>query len=125
MSAPVVAYVVAFVLITACILGHLAVSFARQEAAGRHAAPFADPADVTDPDGAQFVHELHHEPRKWEPPLAIDGLDRLLRALRAWPKDTKPDPADTGPIPHAVGTWGKTVTQLLDEMQAKYLDVKR
>jgi hypothetical protein len=97
---------------------------AEHEYSGRHA--FADPADVADPDGERYVAELHREPRQWEPPLDGPGLDRLLRALKAWQRPALiGDPADTAPIPHAMGTWGKTVTQLVDEMEAAYLDVKR
>ena len=118
----IVAVTIAAVMIIAAILAILAVSTARQDAHGRHARGFADPADVTDPDGARFLAELHRE----DPPGGYDNSPaataRLLGALRGWAV-RRPD--DTAPIPHAVGTWGKTVTEMLDELQAKYMEVKR
>ena len=118
----IVAVPLAAVMIIAAIVACYLLARLQENPHGRHARPFADPADVTDPDGMQFLAELHHE----DPPGGYDNSPaaaaRLLGALRGW-APRRPD--DTAPIPHAVGTWGKTVTQLLDEMEAEYLDVKR
>jgi hypothetical protein len=129
----IVAVPVAAVLIIATILAILAVSSARQEAHGRHARharAFADPADATDPDGEQFIAELHHEP------LPLGVLARVrdkLRELDTVPRfhsapgceEAPADPDVTVRLPHAVGTWGKTPHELADELARRYLEVTR
>jgi hypothetical protein len=68
---------------------------------------------------------------EWAGPVDATTLarvrERLLASLNIrTPVVLPPGPADdTRPLPHAVGTWGKTVTQLVDEMAAEYLEVKR
>ena len=143
------AVVLAAVLIIACIAGihYLARTLhaIRDDAAhARHARhALADPADVTDPDGTRYVEELHHEPddadwwdqepppqrtpepvtaRRWVPPLDTAALARTRDALLGRPK---PRLDDTAPIPHAVGTWGKTPAQIADELAEKYLAAPR
>ena len=100
------AVAMAAILIIAAIWGcyHLAQLPERQ--------PFPDPADTADPDGAAWLAALHHDG-----PLPAAGLLPML------PPD--PPPADTGPIPHAVGTWGMTRDQLLDQMARDYLEVTK
>ena len=109
----------------------------------RHA--LADPADVGDPDGTRYVAELHHEPddADWwdqEPPPQRTPEPEDFRATRWVPppqtvmarvldrlRDVPPPPRldDTAPIPHAVGTWGKTPAQIADELAEKYLAAPR
>jgi hypothetical protein len=129
----IAAVTVAAVLIIATILAILAVSTSRNEATSRHAIrarAFADPADVTDPDGEQFLHVLHHEP----PPMdvlarVLGGLRKLDTVPRFTPapgcEDAEVNPDITVRLPHAHGTWGKSVTEVLDELQATYMEVKR
>ena len=90
----------------------------------RHA--FADPADVTGPDGELFVVELHHEDpppavRRWTPPPA-GTYERVLGALRSLRAGEPGQPVtETQPIPHAVGTWGMTAPELLSDLSSRYL----
>ena len=112
---PAAAIALAAVLIIAAIWAtYLAATWEKPH--GQHARAFTDPADVTDPDGAQFIAELHHEP------LPLSVLARVRDGLLRMPGRQLDD---TGPIPHAVGTWGMTVTQVLDELEATYMEVKR
>ena len=95
------------VIILAAVLILAAAIWAIWRPAGQPARrdTFADPDDATDPDGTQFLHALHRE-------LPAAGrLDML-------PDDPPPD--DTVRIPHAHGTWGKSVTELLDDMETEW-----
>jgi len=98
------AVAMAAILIIAAIWGcyHLAQLPERQ--------PFPDPADTADPDGAAWLAALHHDG-----PLPAAGLLPML------PPD--PPPADTGPIPAAVGTWGMSARDLTDHLARTYLEV--
>lgn len=104
--------------------------------AGKHvlrAAPpeLADPQDVTDPDGARFVAQItgRREPKaavRVHTPPAAATLARVRVKLMHLPVALPaPGPAVTAPIPHAVGTWGKTPAQLADELAAEHLAVTR
>jgi hypothetical protein len=115
---PAAAITLAAVMIIAGILG----CYILWPTHPRHARLFADPADTTDPDGEQFLHELHGAP----PPGSYDNSPaaaaRLLAALRGWAV-RRPD--DTQPIPHAVGTWGMPAAELADQLARQYLEVTR
>jgi hypothetical protein len=102
----------------------------------RAAAPFADAADRTDPDGDAYVAELRgagrlpyvpgeaHEPGAWDTsPAAVASLYAALQdwAVTPAPDEDDPDIDDTGRIPHAVGTWGKPAAAVADELAARYL----
>lgn len=65
--------------------------------------PFADPADIADPHGDQYIEQI--------------------TTLRDFPEYDEDDPAidNTGQLPAAVCTWGKTPAELADELAAKYL----
>ena len=152
MSWPV-AITVCAVLIIAAITGLYLVTVRPEGAHSRYVLrrqrprPLADPADVTDPDGTQFVAGLHHEDI-WTRtitlpafrPHCLPGCDRLdghdgrdigacmrggavLYALR--PSGAAPRPDDTAPLPHAVGTWGMPRDELLDKLARQYLEVTR
>jgi hypothetical protein len=145
------AIVLSAVMIIACILGLVWVSYAQRPASGKHArhpapepVPFADPADVTDPDGDSFVGQITAPDRDWwdqEPPpsrvevltgpaariaqtsaLTMNVLARVRDGLAALDVGGG-DPAidDTGQLPAAVCIWGKTAPELADELAARYL----
>ena len=94
---------------------------------------FADPADVTEPDGEQYIAELHHERAhpciSWRPPWDTSpgrGMAALRRRaaqeLCAGRHRRAVHAADdTGQIMHAVGTWGMTAPELADQLAAEYL----
>ena len=87
---------------------------------------FADPADVTDPDGEQYIAELHHEPHPYLLASAWDTSPGAMAALRDALQELcvseAPSAAgDTGQIMHAVGTWGMTAPELADQLAAEYL----
>ena len=112
------AIALAAVLIILAIAGILVLAnqldAARYHRTAKHA--FADP------DGEQFTAALASPP----PPPSRATLADLVRVrdrLLELPPGPRPD--DTRPIPHAVGTWGKTVTQQVDDMARKYLAAPR
>jgi hypothetical protein len=102
------AIALAAVLILACIALIAVLKHERYEA--RHA--FPDPDGDADPDGEQFAGRLRGGT---PPPLPAAGR------LPELPPVPAPRLDDTGEIPHAVGTWGKTPAQITDELAARYL----
>jgi len=98
------AIAMAAILIIAAIWGcyHLAQLPERQ--------PFPDPADTADPDGAAWLAALHHDD-----PFPAAGLLPML--------PTDPPPADTGPIPAAVGTSVMSAHDLIDHPARTFLEV--
>lgn len=133
----------------------------------RHAAAgdLADPADITDPDGQQFVEAITDVkaaaaqaatpsatpdaallarvrdqllaeripsgtpvsippvmlPEPCQPPSWIELADPDYQPPAA--DDDVPEPDDTGILPHAVCTWGKTAEELVAELAAEHLAV--
>ena len=136
------AIVLGAAMLLACILGLLWASYAKRPAGGKHARParpFADPADRTDPEGRQFVEELHGDLGKPPPdwldhfePVHLETLARVRDAQAKLPPPTpiavitasdpyEPELDDTGQLPAAVCTWGMTAPELADELAARYL----
>jgi hypothetical protein len=105
--------------------------------------PFADPADDSDPYGEEFIAQLTGGPDWWDedpPPVRVEVLtgpgrriaqtSELTLSVLARVRDRlaemsadedDPEIDDTGRIPHAEGTWGKTASEMTSELAARYM----
>ena len=90
---------------------------------GRHA-PFADPADRTDPHGEQYIATLKaHEQRAPDLAALTRGLGHT-GWLEPLPEDD--DPADTtGALPVATCYLGMPSEQYVDELFGKYAEAQQ
>ena len=121
MSGPWIAAVIALSLACVLALGGAVRLVVTREPKGSHSRPFADPADISDPDGALWLRAVAanpDSPRQHQPPTVHHELRPFPAAgmLEMLPPD--PPPADTIVQAIAVCELGQPVESYLDELFA-------